>query len=695
MSSRTQHWTLLDSNPVSQPDYHHYTQQFKQGGSQGFFVITSEPLASSKGSQAYDSRSDIGAKLVIEATQRAFSETLENQFDFAETFLRLFSKQWKVAVLLHAIQHPIANGTTLSTDQLIDEETISYEQQKILAYYDPSIALVYQLGKEVILLQLGDTQVALLNQRYHCEIRKPSQHSLTNLLIEMERDTNVAFKIMEVIDSKEHQLEIITLLSHQYTASTTAARLNSNIIKLYRQLESNKGSDKVIDNNNLLTLIKQQSDINPTVTQSQTTKKDKPKKSLVTYAFSLLALATAGSYYVWQVQATEIKSLTPLESQQSEPQQTNIATSTTQQRTLALAEIKAKEDELNRQQQAEEAAVLKQQVAEQERQQKLETQQEEEKQRLLEEEKIQAKKEQELLKQQQAEKRAKAKEEELKQQQEEQRKAKEIERKEQQKEAIKEEQRQQKIAEAKEQEERERQAEVKAKKKKEEKRLEAEKEKEEEKRLEAEKEKEEEKRLEAEKGKEEEKRLEAEKEKEAADKDNTLTGDQNLSPHQQLLKNQLSEKKRNILTELKKQQEKKQKVMNTRQKLTQKATVHQLIIYSKTFNKHTSQLKQNLDKTKALEEEASTSHRALHRKKLLKGQEAVIRKRLNSFAEMYLTRLKQICKQPKVFPVSTTSSDTIETIARKVIAKQLNDCSQVKSLSAEDIVTTLLDKYLK
>ncbi len=83
-----------------------------------------------------------------------------------------------------------------------------------------------------------------------------------------------------------------------------------------------------------------------------------------------------------------------------------------------------------------------------------------------------------------------------------------------------------------------------------------------------------------------------------------------------------------------------------------------MVNYSKTFNRHTTQLKQKLDRLAAIDQrsDASSNKTLIHTRKLLKGKEAVIRTRLGSIAGMYLAKLKLVCAKEKIFPVSTAGS---------------------------------------
>jgi hypothetical protein len=755
MSSQSQHWTLFDNDPLSNPDYYHFTQQFSINNSQGFFAIATEHLPINNKDRSVASRTERGAELAIDAARLAFSEILDNELDFSEVFLRLFSKQWKAAVLLDAIKSTDHESNSLAA-QLSDGKKTSSEQQAVLALYDPSIALLYQFDKQALLLPLGNTQIALVNRRYHCEIKKPRHLFLSSLLVDLENGTKPPFQLVNIED---YRLEMIALLSHRYTAPKTGARLNSNIIKRYRQLESKDNTEQT-DNNHLLIFKKEVTQTNLASTDSQAKQSSqppkveniKPKRSLATYVFSLFTLtsATAGSYYFWQAQATETSPLTLLENKNQHTPKTpikpKIAINNNQttaiksarekllakqeiekQHILALAKEKAKQNELKHLrelQEQKEAAALKRQQEQQTKAAALkltlteevnkayaqqQTERNAEKKRLIKEEKAHAnQKRLEFLKQKELEI-ASAKEEKRKQEtrlkaeklaREKQEKAalllieKDIEEMNRQEENI----RAQKIAEQRKrqeeqlrirklkvEQERKRHAQlakIEAKKLAEKKRLEA---------------LVKQRRIEFEQNK---KRQQREKEKVITPPVTSIEPEGRNKPQskeQDVTKSNAAEKKRIMLAELKRQKQDQAKAKNDKLKLKQKTAVHQLVNYSKTFNRHTVQLKQKLERLKAIDqrEDASSNKALIHKRKLLKGKEAVIRKRLDSLAGMYLEKLKQVCAKTKIFPVSVSASNKTERIARGVISQHMSNCSQAQSLSTSRVAATLLDKYLK
>ena len=755
MPSQSPHWTLFDSDPLSSSDFHRFTQPFNSNKAQDFFVISAEHLPVGNENRLVASRSVRGAELAIEAARLAFSEIVENELDFSKVFLTLFSKQWKAATLLDAVKYIDTKSSLFAIDQLSDTAKITDEQQEILALYDPSIALFYQSEKQFIFLSLSDTEIALVNRRYHCEIKEATQVSLSKLLVDFE---NAAEPPFQLIDIEEYQLEMVALLSHRYTASKTMARLHSTIIKCYRQLESKNSCAESTDNSYLLLFKKEQA--NPTNTEPQIVpsaqlkiERDTPRNSMVTLILSLFALitATASSYFFWQAQATETGLSTLVESKPQESPKaqlnTQIILNNHQKDTLKSAketlhsEEKAWQEGIKKQQAQQIKTLQQQQQQEQEvvalKQQNdlrlkikqiefeaLKKQEEQirrkaeatkaEKLRLIEE-KAQAK-QKELLKQQQALELAKAKKE-LK---EKRLKAEKLAREEQEKVQLllleqdiermnreEEEIRAQKEAEQKKRKEeqlRVRRIELEQERKKYEQlaKIEAEK-RAEDKRLEA---LVRQRRLEFEANKAKQRlefennKIRQQREKEQAMNPLVAVAPIKLeesSKPQDITKSNAAEKKRNMLAELKRQKQSQAKAKTEKLRLKQKTAIHQLVNYSKTFNQHTTQLKQKLDRLAAIDQrsDAFSNKVLIHKRKLLKGKEAVIRARLVSIAGMYLAKLKLVCAKEKLFPVSTVSSNKTERIARRVISQHVSNCSQVQSLSASRISTTLLGKYLR
>ncbi len=757
MPSQSPHWTLFDSDPLSNSDFHHFTQPFNRNKAQGFFVIAAEHLSVGNENRSVASRSIRGAELAIEAARLTFSEIVENELNFSKVFLTLFSKQWKAATLLDAVKDTDTKSSPLAIGQLSDTAKTTDEQQEILALYDPSIALFYQSEKQLMFLSLGDTQIALVNRRYHCEIKESTQVSLSKLLVDLENGAESPFQF---IDIEEYQLEMVALLSHRYTTSKTMARLHSNMIKRYRQLESKNSRAESTDNSYLLLFKKKQA--NPISTEPQIVasdqlkiERDSPKKSMATLILSLFALltVTASSYFFWQAQATETELSTlveskPQESPKAQPN-TQIILNNHQEDALKSAketlraEEKARQEEIKKQQaqqikalqqQEQEAIALKQQndlrlKIQQVQSEALKKQEEQirkkaeaakaEKLRLIEE-KAHIK-QKELLKQQQALELAKAKEEQkekrlkaeklareklarekqeraqlllieqdierMNQQEEEIRAQKEAEQKKRKEEQL----RVRKIELEQERKKREQLAKIEAEKRAEDKRLEA---LVRQRRLE----------FEANKAKQrlefENNKIRQQREKEKAINplaDVTPTKPEESGKPQDITKSNAAEKKRNMLAELKRQKQSQLKAKTDKLRLKQKTAIHQLVNYSKTFNRHTTQLKQKLDRLAAIDQrsDAFTNKALIHKRKLLKGKEAVIRARLDSIAGMYLAKLRLVCAKEKIFPVSTIASNKTERIARKVISHHVSNCSQAQSLSASRISATLLDKYLK
>jgi hypothetical protein len=678
MSSLSQQWRLLDNSSLSKPDFHYFGQPFVFENIQGSFAVISEALPLSAEIESSASRSDIGARLATEAAEFAFIELLDKKLNFAEMFFSLFSKQWQATVLLHTIENPIKNNKT------------NHTQEKILENYDPSIALFYQFDKQLILLQLGYTQIALLNRRYHCEIKKTSSLSLSDFLLRLETTTEPQ---LELIDTEACQIEMVILLSQQYTNFKTVARLSSNIIKLYRELERKKKLTCISDNDNLIILKKEANEVgtsvpvNLKVDSSESLEvKLKSKKKLASTLFSLfsLILGTAASYYLWQVEATETDLSGSVAGQASQNYKTF-----EDRRVMAIMgqeRIKIEKIQLFEQQKLKKQLdnVLKQQKEE-------ELKEKAEKQRLIQKDKLVSEREnQELTAQKEKRLRAEAKEKVLKKERqveaEVQEKEKGLERTQREKNSflsierdielitrhdekihaqytIK--QQEAKIATEKREEKTGLDALVKQR------------------------------REEFEKNKVQQKHptMQVLVVKSVIPKSRK----QQQLQVQRHIRGRANKKKQQILIELKKQQLKQIRAKDERAQLKQKTTVHQLVNYSKTFNSHTVQLKQKLEAIAFLDQrpEAFSNPKIVHGRTLLQGKEATIRKRLDSLAKLYSAKIKRLCRETKIYPVIPSASNQVERIARSVIAQQLRHCSRPQFLSTKAVTTALLNKYLK
>lgn len=733
MPSQSPHWTLLKNDLLPKPNYHYFTP-FTLNASHGFFAVITESLPVSTQQEMPPPNSSTGAELALEAARLAFADVLTKKCSFKETFLTAFNTHWKAAVLLHVIENKDGNNIFLSSEEFDNDKVTSQKQKQTLALYDPSIAILYQLDQQLLYLHVGSSQIALVNRRYHCDIKKPEYTSLTNVLIEY---SNQNISPLHSIDIKADQLEMMALLSHQYANSKTAARLNSNIIKLSRQFRSEDQAEHLIDNSNLIICAKECCKTSPTSRPPLTIKKNKPKKSIMMYAFSLFILtSTASSYYLWQAQATEATStlLNKPQNQQAN-QQTDTIKHTTidpkkgdntdtkktilheekkQERQYLLAKLKEKEAKEKYQ-----AVALKQQKEQLLREQRArlnaETEAKEQQARIEAKAKITEQKEREavtqkiLVQQEEKQHREKA----LAQKQNKQQKTflsknddiKRIDRP---------------LQKTQEKKEREKQkqriqlAKIEAEKKVEQARLNALVKR---------------RRIEFENNKiKEAQRIKIEAEKKIAEQRSAAlvkkrrmeferaqikkatslsqekpifatTGNriQRQIKTQRFISDQVAKKKRSMLVELERQKKEQEKAKDEKQQTQQKTAVHQLLGYIKTFSQHTLQLKQKLDKINKIDKnkEASTNHQLIHNRKLLVDKETNIRRRLNSLSALYLTKLKKLCSSAKKYPIVTNRGNKIERFGKTIIAEHLSRCTQVQSLSPKNITSILLDKYLK
>ncbi len=720
MSSLSRHWKLLDSRSLSKPNYY-FSQQFTLDDIQGSFAILSESLPLSSEIHSSASRSDVGARLAIEAAELTFNELLDKKLNFSEMFFSLFSKHWQAIVLLDAIENPLTDNAFFSEDAL-NNKRIRRTKKDILKHYDPSIALLYQFDQQLILLQRGYTQIALLNRRYHCQIKKTSQRSLSDFLVKFENETEPEFK---QIDLESNPIEMVVLLSQQYTNLKTVTRLNTNIIKLYRQLDIEPTLNPIADNEHLIILKKEphkMASISKGSEEKLELKTDlKAKKKSASMIFSLLALvfATLASYYFWQVQATE-KKLTNAVMEQTKPDgnifkeniekytmdqkkiqrelNQKIRSKKQQQKEKQDAIAKVKENELKRIKKAEEEAhITAKEKAKAElkrqQQQQIYAEVEAEKFRMLEEERqVSEREKQQLIAQ---EKKLKQKElariKEREQKQREDSSLLSIEReieliawhndrvkneKATQPQALRE---QYAIKKQQKQRKREQEVKINARKQKEKQRLEA---------LVRQR------RAEFKRNKKQQQQVVQTPNTKIIIPENRLQQQRQTHQH---IKKQVDEKRRNMLAELKKQQQKKVKAKDARQRMKQKTAVHQLVAYSKTFNRHTVQLKQKLKAINNLNQRSDAfSNPAIRRERaLLQGKETIIRKRLDSLARLYSDKLKRLCSREKIYSVMATRSDSVERLARSMIAQQLRRCSQAPFISAKGVSRTLLHQYLK
>jgi uncharacterized protein involved in tolerance to divalent cations len=739
MSSQSQHWTLVDNDLPSDPNYHSITQQFTIEKTHGFFAVIAEPITSSTEQTDNIASHAIGAKLAIEAAHLAFNEIIEHKLNFANVFLTLFSKQWKALVLLYTIKNANKIKTPLIANKLSENGTLTPAQKELIAHYDPSIALLYQFNDQLVLLQTGNSRIALVNQRYHSEIKKAPHASLTALLLDAETldDTEHLFNL---IDIKHYQLEMIALLPEHYTATKTMARLNANIIKLYRHLELDDAKKQATDYKKFILLKKQSTQKTAIPSSHQSVKKIKTKKKLVTYTLSFFALIfTVSSYYLWQANDAEAETSTLIEKQNTQAYKaiTEIKNANKQE----IGEIKPEtkylleeekltqakkqmqieiQEQLDEQAKAKEKAnKLRQQhiLEEQKQQEEIDRAAKLEADKLAQEEADRlAKLAVDKLAQQEADKLAKLKADKLAQQETDklakleddrlaQQKADKLAKLEDDKLAQQEADKLAKLeadklaqeeADKLAQQEDDRRATLEANRlaQQEADRLIAKK------RLDIEKNKAEEKLRAEEKAKQQ--RINAEKpltdkhQKETTAQVNPTSQQrkQQQTDAQKQINEHLEKKKRTMQAELERQKQTQDKAKDNRKKLNQQTAVHQIVGYMKRFNQHAIQLKQKIETIKTIEknEDLATNRQLTHKRTLLKGKEENIRKHLDSLSTLYLERLKKICSQPKTYPVSNHSPNKIGRIARTIISQHLTHCPQMKSFSSKQITTLFLTK---
>jgi len=671
-------WIFLDNNCTDTDDIFRFTQS----SSNNYFALIAEELPQT----TVATRSKIGAKLLVEASQLALEKLQEQELDFSSHFFTLLNKAWKTKVLLHATQNPFLDNPPLSIKQLTENTILSDD---VVKHYDASIGLIYLENNQLLFLQSGDAQLALLNKRNNCEIKQANQQSLSMML-------NSTPLPQQLIDIEKYQLNMLVLLPHKYTTPKTKARLNSNILKIYRSFESSQQQAENNDNTQLLILRRKQKEITSAVTpqkisSSTPQKKELSKKGMGVYVLSASVLISAltASYFLWQVQATE--NISPLffdtnsatnqlalNKQIEVPPSKKISLKTTDKQleinkqTEQEKQLKAKlaetekENNEKKQQKKKEQAAAKALKALQQKEAKQQAIAEALRIKTLEIEK--ARQEKELKAKIEADRKKKlAQEKALKLQQEEaslisiekdletiNRYDKEIDR-------------QQQLEEKKR---RENQAKLAAKKQ-----------------AEAEAQKKQaliqQRRREFENNKK--------KQQTASIKPSTPKNQEELQKQKE------AEKQRIIAEELKKQQVDKVKAKAAREKVIQKTITHQLVNYSKTFYRHVVQLKQKDQAIKLLEQKKASSNdpNMIRTQEMLQSKKDDIKQRIDRLAVLYAEKLKQLCAHKVIHPIERPVKLTeVERIALAVISQKQRNCSQPQTLSSQNISKTLINRYL-
>lgn len=688
------HWIVLDSHCTDTSNIYCFSKHSNNKPEKGYFAIIAEELPQTTAS----TRSQIGAKLLVDASQLALTKLQAQELNFAPHFFHLLNDIWKAKVFLHAIQNPFLGTDTLSVKKLTENDTLS---EDIVRHYDVSAGIIYLKGNQLVFLQSGDTQLALLNKRNNCEIKKVDQPSLSVLL---NRSKNTSSSLYQLIDIKKHQLEMVVLLPHKYTAPKTSARLKSNILKIYRTFESNYPQIDSADNAQLTILKKdhqqKQSASHPATKKplsSASPKKQTDKKSMTAYVLStfLLLVGAIASYFLWQAQAKESISMSPSHNGFIA---TQMALNNTSEAPIPLLEvtnkqsgIKKQTDKIKRAEQKkreEVEAAIATEKARLEKEKRLQLKQKQDEAAIAESlriktiEKEKARKEKELQERRKLEAETKARklrleqEKKLKQQQEEAATLLSIEKDldliNQHDEKIRAQQ------QAEEQKRRENQTRLLAEKQAEAKRKAA--------------------------------LIQQRRREFENNKNNPVESSPSKIPNtaksreeqqiqiQKQIKQKEAEKQRIVAEELKRQQAEQIKAKEARNKVIQKTITHQLLNYSKTFHRHVVQLQQKNKAIELLERRKTSSNdpNIVHKKKMLQSKKNDIEQRIDRLSVLYASKLKELCANKIIHPIAMPTKLTkVERIAYAVISQKLRHCSQPETLSSQNISKIFIKKYLK
>lgn len=641
----THHWTPL-THHSEQDSYHQFTQVLDVDSQKPVFAFLAEALPTVS-SNNQTSRSEIGAQLALKAAKTAINELTNRTLSFNENFWIIFSQHWKAKIFLHAIEHPTSQKKPYSIDTLGNTEALNHEQKSVLKKYDASLSFCFIDKNKATLFQTGAIKIALLNRRYHCEIKTPELPSSIALMY------NTYSPNFEYIDINTYRLEMPLLLSHQYSNKKSEARLTANIFKIYRSMGTGNVSNPLVNGANLIAFKSDQESLEePKVPSSSLPKKNisTTKKTLALRASLMTALVGIGSYYLWPVQnieagpkahiAHEIKPLT-----QTPPPSLVIKTQKKQEQEKKFIPLKTEKvladtgnHQLTQQRAADALIIKKEKQPSTDPQEKKQPQ---EQQRHTEAETKQLDIQETANQRQLVELSALHKKKHI-----EETNAKtvvKIQRQESEKQSIK---RDLEIISLHQAQRRNQQQNTEQKRK-------------------------------------------------ISNNSMPLGRQEQQLKTQQYIKIKTEEKRQLMEAELKKQQKNNENAKNARQQASQNTMVHQLVSYRKIFSQHTKQLNQKTDTLQKLATQTNANILiSIRKKELLERKKADILQRLDFLSQRYADKLKRICEKNQIYPVVISLSATpTERTALLAISHHLKNCRNPHAISAKTIKKTLLKAF--
>ena len=244
MNIQSQHWVALAQPPSKQENCYQFMQTFDNNLDSGVFALIAEVLPSSHSNSEHSlphQRSQQGAKLAIQASRQAFEDLLDRQLDFETFFLDLLAKCWQNLISQHFTANPISEleGQPHETPTASAKNSLSL----FPSLYDTTINIVRLTEQQLMVYQIGYSQLLLLNQQHEISIIAPEIDPLTPFTQFLCHPKLKEAYPCQLINIAESELEMLILLSKQQTAHRTQQHLKDEAFTLSRLIDTKGGAD--------------------------------------------------------------------------------------------------------------------------------------------------------------------------------------------------------------------------------------------------------------------------------------------------------------------------------------------------------------------------------------------------------------------------------------------------------------------
>lgn len=244
MDIQTQHWVAVDHSPTPNSTTYQFIQTVEINGEEGIFAVMTEALPCLHHSTAYyalNQRSQQGAEIAVDAAIQAFDTLLERQLNFSRDFMNILTKNWNHSISLHFISHPI-NGVESQKDKNQRHNTFTNQSPNGLLnlsnLYDTAISAVLLTNKELLVYQVGHSQLLLLNKQHTIKI-KTQKRELYAPFSQFLAHTDMANTYpCQHIDLNDYPLEMLILSTSQYNTTKTTRQVHDHAYQIARELDT-------------------------------------------------------------------------------------------------------------------------------------------------------------------------------------------------------------------------------------------------------------------------------------------------------------------------------------------------------------------------------------------------------------------------------------------------------------------------